>query len=207
MFEQNEGLTIDKTTAIFLYYLKLIYKDLEKEIKNYQINLKDESKEIINNYYKEEHTITKKDFASAIRLFITLVLYLEEDKDNKIQSNCNNIVNYLKSSDLWNKDIYSNDDFNKNLNELKSFNIQINQIINLYEFLGKDIEDNFYNDVKEQIKKNEEEQYKKMKTGNESNDDPDIFIKKGTEEEEEEDEDLFKNESGDESENGNGNRD
>ena len=207
MFEQNEGLTIDKTTAIFLYYLKLIYKDLEKEIKNYQINLKDESKEIINNYYKEEHTITKKDFASAIRLFITLVLYLEEDKDNKIQSNCNNIVNYLKSSDLWNKDIYSNDDFNKNLNELKSFNIQINQIINLYHFLGEDIEDNFYNDVKEQIKKNEEEKYKKMKTGNESNDDPDIFIKKGTEEEEEEDEDLFKNESGDESENGNGNRD
>ena len=206
MFEQNEGLTIDKTTAIFLYYLKLIYKDLEKEIKNYQINLKDESKEIINNYYKEEHTITKKDFASAIRLFITLVLYLEEDKDNKILSNCNNIVNYLKSSDLWSKDIYSNDDFNKNLNELKSFNIQINQIINLYEFLGKDIEDNFYNDVKEQIKKNEEEQYKKMKTGNESNDDPDTFIKKGTEEEEE-DEDLFKNESGDESEDGNGNRD
>ena len=130
MFEKNDGLTIDKTTTIFSYYLKLIYKDLEKEIKNYQKNLEEESKEIIKNYYKEGHLITKKDFASAIRLFITLVLYLEEDKDNKIQSNCNNIVNYLKSSDLWNKDIYSNDDFNKNLNELKSFNIQINQIIN-----------------------------------------------------------------------------
>ena len=210
MFEKNDGLTIDKTTGIFSYYLKLIYKDLENEIKNYQNNLEDESKEIINKHYKEDHLITKKDFASAIRLFITLVLYLEEDKDNKIQSNRNNIVNYLKSSDLWNKDIYTNDDFNKNLNELKSFNIQINQIIDLYNFLGKDIEDNFLNDVKGQIKKIEEEQNKIMINGNEP-DEPDIFAQKPSEEEEEEedDDDIFKNrnDSGDDDGNEGGNRD
>lgn len=164
--------------------------------------MKDEESSNIKKYI-----INKEDFTTSIRLFISLVLFREEDKKNKIKENRKNIVNYLKVPDLWDYEIYANEKFIENLNKLKSFNIQINQIINLYEFLGKDIEDNFYNDVKEQIKKNEEEQYKKMKTGNESNDDPDIFIKKETEEEEEEDEDLFKNESEDESENGNGNRD
>ena len=39
----------------------------------------------------------------------------------------------------------------KNLNELKSMNIQINQIISVYENLGKDIEKNFFDDVKQKI--------------------------------------------------------
>ena len=131
----------------------MIYEDVKKEIKNYQEELDNKSIDIINNYYKKEHLITKKDFAYAIRLFMTLVLLPEEDKENKIKSNHNNIVNYLKSSDLWKKDIYDNEDFNKNLDELKSINAHINQIISLYEVLGNDIEDNFCDDVKEQINK------------------------------------------------------
>lgn len=74
----------------------------------------------------------------AIRIFIALVLIPEEDKENKIKKNKNNIVKYLKSSDLWNQDIHSID-FNKNLNEIKELNIQINQITSFYEVLGRDI--------------------------------------------------------------------
>ena len=194
IFEKNDSLTIDKTKGIFSYFLKLIYDDLKNEIKNYQKALEEDSKKIIDNYYQNEHLITKKDLASAIRLFITLVLCLEEDKENKIQSNSNNIINYLKASDLWNRDIYTNDDFNKNLNELKSFKIQINQIISLYEYLGKDIEDNFYEDVKGQIKREEEDQNNKINNGPE--DVENIVEKKDNQEEEvddenDEDEDLF----------------
>ena len=47
------------------------------------------------------------------------VFIQEEDKENKIKSNRNNLVNYLRSSDLWKSDIYNNEDFNKSLNELK----------------------------------------------------------------------------------------
>ena len=103
----------------------------------------------INDYYEKNHIITKLDFAYAIRLFITLTLFPEEEKEKKIQNNSNNIVNYLKAPDFWKKDI--DEMLLKNLNELKSMNIQINQIISVYENLGKDIEKNFFDDVKQKI--------------------------------------------------------
>ena len=151
--EKKDGLTIDKTFGIFDYYLKLIYEDVRNEIGKYQKKLDNDSINLLNNYYQKENLISKKDFAYAIRLFITLILLREEDKENKIKNNQNNIVNYLKSEDLWNNDIYDNEDFNKNLNELKSINVQVSQIIYLYDELGKDIEGDFLDDVKEKNKK------------------------------------------------------
>jgi hypothetical protein len=157
IFENNEGLTIDKTSEVFLYYLKLIFEVVKDDLKYYQKELDDQTqRKAINDYYKKEHPISKKDVACAIRLFATLVLFLEEDKEEKINTNRNNLVNYLKASDLWSNDIYSNNDFNKYLNELRIFNVQISQIIGLYEALGKDIEDNFCEDVEGQIQKDEE---------------------------------------------------
>ena len=153
IFENNGHLTIDKTPEIFLYYLKLNFELIKGELSNYQNELNDKSKELINNYYQKEHLISKKDFACAIRLFISLVLFLEEDKENKIKSNSNNLINYLKASDFWSNDIYENDDFNKNLNELKTINVPVSQILYLYEYLGRDIESNFSEDVMEQIEK------------------------------------------------------
>ena len=40
-----------------------------------------------------------------------------------------------------------------NLNKLKIINEHINQIVDLYDKLGKDIEDNFCDDIKKQIEK------------------------------------------------------
>ena len=76
-------------------------------MKIYNQELNEESKNIINDYYQKSksHLISKKDFARAIRLFTTLVLFLEEDKENKIKNNCNNIVYYLKQLDLWNQEM------------------------------------------------------------------------------------------------------
>ena len=153
IFRSKEGLTIDKTPEIFEYYLKSIYEDVNSEIKKYQIELDDNSKKLINNY---SYHINKEDFAHAIRLFMTLVLFLEDDKENKIKLNRNNIINYLKAPDLWNKDIDDKQTFYSNLNELKPINAQINQIISLYELLGKDIEDNFFDEVKKMLKDDEE---------------------------------------------------
>ena len=152
IFENNGHLIIDKKCEIFLYYLKLNFELIKKELNNYQNELNDKSKEEINKYYKKEHLIIRKDFACAIRLFSTLVLFLEEDKKNKIKYNRNNIVKYLNASDLW-SDIHDNKDFNKNLYELRSFKPQVSQIIRLYEYLGGDIGPNFDKDVIEQITK------------------------------------------------------
>ena len=55
-------------------------------------------------------TFKKGDIASAIRLFITLVLFREKekDKDDKIKFNEKNIVDYLKNKDLWKSSLYNN---------------------------------------------------------------------------------------------------
>jgi len=178
LFENNDGLTIDKTPEIFLYYLKLIFELVKDNLKDYQNELDNKSKELIKDYYKNEHLITKKDFSCAIRLFTTLVLFFEEDKENKIKLNKYNIIKFLKASDLWNCDIYNNNDFNRNLNELKLINIQINQSIYLYEALGKDIEPNFVKDVLKEIEKNEKVEEKPNSQDGDDKDEEDIFAEK-----------------------------
>ena len=151
LFQNNETLTIDKTYEIFEYYLKLIFENIKIEIKKFQKNLDKESTEEIKNLNSKKNIIDIKSIAHAIRLFITLVLFLEEDKEKKIKSNLNNVINYLNAPDLWDKNIYDNPDFIINLNQLKLINAHINQIIDLYDKLGKDIEDDFCNDVIKQI--------------------------------------------------------
>ena len=185
IFENNNGFTINKACDIFEYYLKSIYEDVNKEIKCYQKNLDDKSIKLINDL------INKKDIACALRLFITLVLFPEEDKENKIKSNLDNVVNYLNAPDLWNKDIYEDIDFYKNLKQLKSINVPINQIVSLYEYLGKDIDNYFFDDVKNII---EEENNKDNEIVDDDDNDANHFINKGNDEED----DPFKNEREDE---------
>ena len=171
---ENQGFTVDKTISIFEYYLKLIYKNINEEIKIYQEKLSNESVVKINNYFcysnSKNNLICKKDFSYAIRLFISLVLFLEEDKEKQIKSNYNNIINYLYSFDLWKKDIYTDHDFLINLNEFKSFDVRVNQIISLYEILGKDIEDNYFDDVEQRIKDEDEDKLNEFNDNYENED-------------------------------------
>jgi hypothetical protein len=173
-------------------------------MKNYKQVLNDESKKILNEYYQKSktHLISKKDFACAIRLFITLVLFLEEDKENKLKNNRNNTLNYLKAPDLWSKEIYEDQNFNKNLNELKSINAPINQIISLYECLGKDIEDNYFEDIKKEIK-NDNIKKETNTTKLEIEEPKEVIVNKNdpfVQHEEEEVEDKDKGEDGDKGE-------
>jgi hypothetical protein len=200
LFENNDGLTINKITSIFEYYLKVIYEVVNNEMKKYKQELNTKSKEKINELYQNQKSdlISKKDFACAIRLFITLVLFLEEEKDreNKIKNNSNNVINYLKAQDLWSKDVVNDQNFNKNLNELKKINAPVKQIISLYEYLGKDIENDDFKDIEKEIednknannKKVEAEDLKEIEEMKVNKDDP------FTQHEEEEDEDKDKEE-------------
>ena len=183
--KNKESFTINKTFAIFDYYLKCIYEDIKNEIKKYQEELNSKSKEFISDYYNKDHLITKQDFAYAIRMFITFVLFPEQDKEKKIQSNNNNLVNYLKKADLWKNSLYTNENFDKNLNELREIKAPINQIISLYEALGRDIEDNFFDNVKQKIQQEQQEQNK-----NNEDDEEDPFGKEeGSDEDESRDDD------------------
>ena len=155
LFDKNDTLTVNKTAAIFEFFLKLIFDYVIVEINEFQDDndIEDITKEKIDNYFEENHQINKKDLSYAIRLFTTLVLFQETDQNNRIKTNRNNILNYLNptSLDLWKND--SNDNkFMNDFNILKSINVPINQIISLYKFLGGDFDDNYFDDVKQKIK-------------------------------------------------------
>ena len=175
------NLTINKTVDIFEYFLKIIFSNVCSTLNNYQEELNENSKETINNYFNETHIINRKDIAYATRIFITLVLFQEEKKNDKIKNNHNNIINYLKSVDLWKSDI-NNDKFNIELNKLQSLNVQIRQIISFYEIVGNDFDDNFLDDVKlrdnNDVKKgidsdNDIDEYKQRNIDDEDDDDDD----------------------------------
>ena len=99
--------------------------------------------------------ITKEYLLQALRLFMTIILYREEDKENKIKLNKNNIVGYLKEQDLWeNNNIKINDEkFIYNLSKIKSINIKIKEILWLYNYLLDNKEEDLEGDIKEKHKK------------------------------------------------------
>jgi len=201
----KRDLKVNKTLAIFEYFLKFIFKEIKEDLEEYSpsefkdkklerkakeklekfFSYEEKEEEEINNIYNKK-IITKDNLTLALKWFMTLVLFNEKDKENKIKGNKKNLINYLNVADLWDKDIYKDtNNFNSDLVELKKCNIPINKIIWLYEFLveGEEEEEDPEKEIKEYIEKKngkpdeEEEEIQKEKGG----DDP--------EEEEEEDED------------------
>ncbi len=149
--DKKKNLTINKTTNLFIYYLRLIFdKKIKDEFNKYQIELEDKKKNKIEKYFKNENLLIGKEiFRNAIRLLITLYLYKENDKEEKIKKNTNNVVNYLNIKDIW-IDISTNKkEFKEELKDIKKLKIQINQILYIYELLTDDKtkeEDNKYYD-------------------------------------------------------------
>ena len=172
----NDELKINKISELFKYFIELIFKYVKEEIKNYQeileeemedldddiINDLDDKKKKLDEYYcNKKALLSKKDFASAIQMFMTIVLFREKDKKNKIKNNCQNIINYLKAPDFWDNKIYTNEKFKKSMYELKIINIQINQIIWLYNYLVKNKSEK--KDKKKERKKKKNDDKKKQK--------------------------------------------
>ena len=156
MFKDKDSFTINKLSNIFEYYQLLIFDNIKSEIKEYQIEINKDIIDGIKNYFNQTHKINSEIFASSIRKFIVVFLSKEKNKSNKIKLNENNIINYLNIQDIWDKNIYEMKDFMDELDELKNLNIQLNQVIYLYEILRPENNEEFFKDVIEQIKKNEE---------------------------------------------------
>ena len=163
----NANLIVSKIINIFDYYLKLIFGYVKKDIQKYQEKKEIErKKEILDEFFKTNEDIQKKDLASAIRLFITLVLYREKekDKDKKIKANKRDISDYLKSKDLWNSSLYNNTTkFKDNLSKIKELNIKIKEILYFYNYLVDNKDEGFSVEVEKYIK--EEEEKKKKDNG------------------------------------------
>ena len=198
----KRDLTVNKTLAIFEYFLKFIFKEIKEDLEEYSpsefkdkklerkakeelekfFSYEEKEEEEINNIYNKK-IIKKDNLTLALKWFMTLVLFNEKDKENKIKGNKKNLINYLNVADLWDKDIYKDtNNFNSDLVELKKCNIPINKIIWLYEFLveGAEEEEDPEKGIKEYIEKKYGKPYEEIEKQKEKGgDDP--------EEEEEED--------------------
>ena len=152
---------VGKITNLFDCYLKLIFKYAKKDIEKYQ------EKNLSEKVYAfKDFTFKKRDLASAIRLFITLVLYREKeiDKVDKIQTNKKNIADYLNNKDLWESSLYNNKvRFEEDLSKLKDLNIKIKEIIFFYKYLGDNEDEELEKEIKNHIKRKEEEINKQKK--------------------------------------------
>ena len=131
------------------------------EVKNPIFNLDNKLIKKLNNFFgKENKVITKELLKNAIRLFISIILYRENDKENKIKLNKNNIVGYLKEKDLWKNKNIRDKQFIDDLEELKLINIKINQILSLYYYLTDNKEEEFDKDIKDEYLKQKKNQQK-----------------------------------------------
>ena len=168
MFKEKNDLTVNKISNIYDFYLKLIFKYVKEDIVQYQEKISDNdnkdgkngkkqnqkyfNEKIIQKldeiFNKKDLIITKNLLATALRLFISIVLYREKDKENKIKENNKNIVDYLKEKDLWKNIDIKEDIFNKNLIELKYLNIKIKEILWLYFYLTDNKDEDFEKDIK-----------------------------------------------------------
>ena len=153
------NLNVSKIINIFNYFLKLIFNYVKKDIKKYQ-EKKDKKAYELND---EDMAIKKNDLASAIRLFMTLVLYRENerDKDTKIKENKKNIIDYLKNKDLWESALYNNSKrFEEDLIKIKGLNIKIKEILFFYNYLIDNKDEGFEEEIVKHINKREEEKRK-----------------------------------------------
>ena len=150
---------MNKRKNNFFISIIIIFKDIKDEIEKYQIQNEKKNqldKNTINQldiYFKNENIIiSKEELENAIQIFISLVLFREKDKDLKIKSNRKNLIDYLKSPDLWDSKKYKDEKFNDCLKELKKYNIQINQILWLYNYLVGNEEIDPFKEIEDYIK-------------------------------------------------------
>lgn len=153
----SSDLTVNKTISIFEYFLNFIFKAIKKDLKEYGLGFDDKKSEKkardeLEKYFKNEEDddnlenrriINTNNLALALKWFMIIVLFDEKDKENKIKGNKKNLMNYLNVADLWDKGTFKDNKFNSDLGILKKFNIQVNKIIWLYDFLteGEEEED------------------------------------------------------------------
>ena len=173
LFEDKKDLTINKIIELFEYFLKLIFNYIKEDLENYTTKIEDKKaekklKDELEKYFDNEEEISsndkekiinKKNLANALRLFICLVLKKKKDKNKKIKESKKNLIDYLNIEDLWEKQIFSSDKFNKDLNDLKELKIQINKIIWLYDYLveGEEEED-YIKEIEDYIENKDEKE-------------------------------------------------
>ena len=160
-FGAQNSFTVITLVRIFEYFEKLCWENIKKTVQlDYQLELSEEIKIHILNYFnknEKEKLIKKKDFAMALRKFISRYLSgLRQDVD--IDSNLQ-LRQYICREDLWDKVMIESETFIKEINEICLLGIKIGHCFNLYNLIEEEENKNDEINIKNenQINNNKED--------------------------------------------------
>ena len=139
---RNELFKLKHLLAIYEYIERLCYNQIEENvIADYHIEVSKETKEIIENYYKEispDSIITRKILADAVRKFVSRFL---TGKRQEMDINGDvDIFLFISKNELWPRNFTDDNKFEIEFSKIQDiFNakgkIKVNQAVKLYRIL------------------------------------------------------------------------
>ena len=156
--------TISQIISVYEYFELLCFDEFKKNIDPcYKKEISKEKKEMIEKYFVDHPNtlLTKLIISTTIRKFISRSLVgIREDLDIGDNIELFGILHYKE--DCWNKEIYTNYQFDEQIDELTKLDIKVGEILNLYEILGGD-KVLLGEIVKNKVQEKEEEDKKQIK--------------------------------------------
>ena len=186
--EDNKNITISKLTNLMKYLERLYFElAMEKKGTEYKEKLNDNTKEMIDKYYKDKsgQLITKDKLSLTIIRFLLIDLMNQrnEKTKNRLFEKDDKLFDILSNKILWDEAIYKDDKFLVEIEEYKNLGISFQNTYDFYKYIAtKSI-----NDLEEEKKSilgkiNNEEKEKLIRAKNEERDKKKEEIEKLSEE-------------------------
>ena len=160
LLQNNDKYKVKHLINVFEYIELWNYNEIIKNVDNiYKKNLDNDTIESIEEYFKDEKDlsfsdnktinssisnksitkdklITKSELAKATRKFISR--HLSSKRKNELIPPDDNLFFNLERDDLWKKDFMMSNEYDKEMNELKSkVTINVEHAVKFYELIGK----------------------------------------------------------------------
>ena len=154
---QNSSFTISHILSVYEYFELLCFNQFKENMNLlYKQDIDNDTKIKVSEYFNKNPNVLldKIRISTAVRKFISRSLVGQRVVE--IDANQELFFTLKSKEDCWNIELYHDINFNKEIEELKKFNIKICEALSLYQELGGDnilLGEN----IKKKVKKVEEE--------------------------------------------------
>ena len=132
--------TMSKIISVYEYFELLCFEEFKKNIDpSYKEEINEDKKNAIDKYFEEHQNIilNKLTISTTIRKFISRSLVgIREDLE--IGPNIELFSILIYKEDCWNKEIFTNAHFDREIEDLQKIDVKVGEILKLYEILGGD---------------------------------------------------------------------
>ena len=157
----KNSFTISNIISVYEYFELLCFDEFRRNIDpSYKEQLNEEKKVKLESYFlnNPNKLLNKLVICTTIRRFISRSLVgIREDLEIGTGIELFGILLYKE--DCWNKEIFTNYQFDKEIENLQTFDIKVGEILELYDFLGGD-SSLLGENIKNKMEEKEEEEFK-----------------------------------------------